>query len=616
MNTRFRDLSGWFCSIIGLASAILLLLAQSAPAAQVIQTLPFYDSFDYNPATAGLASASSTVWETCFSTGNLQVTTNSLTLAGFVPSAGNSVFGATSGTRFAGTQFTAQTNTDGNTVYVSFLYQVTAYPATSPGVIAFLDSTNIGTSSSAPVPAHAGLALLMDHTGHIGINAGSTASAGAQFESAATALNTTVLIVARYTFHPANKDVVDLWVNPSSANYGAGTAPAPDTTITNTYNLTFLANFTISYRGGDSTFGEKWDEVRIGTTWAQAAPSSNLPGPASAAHSLMSSASPASIIASGSSTSLVKMQARDLNGVNLTAGGATVTFATTLGTLSSTTDNGDGTYQATLTSSTTVGSAKVTAKLGGTTIATIGTATNSASLTVNFVLGPVSATASTAIANPTTAAADGNTASTITITAMDDYNHPIAGQTVSLSVSGSGNTVSTPAATDANGQTTATLTSTVAETKTITVTIGSTQINAQPTVTFTAEGVSAFNSTAVASPNTGLVADGVSASTITVTAKDGSGNLLSGKTVALAVSGSGNILTQPSSTTDVNGQITATLQSTVAGTKTITVTVDGTIINAQPTVTFVAGAATQIAFTPGAGDDSGGCDDARRGGSN
>jgi autotransporter-associated beta strand protein len=67
--------------------------------------------------------------------------------------------------------------------------------------------------------------------------------------------------------------------------------------------------------------------------------------------------------------------------------------------------------------------------------------------------------------------------------------------------------------------------------------------------------------------------------------------------VALAVSGSGNILAQPNSTTDSNGQITATLQSTVAETKTITVTVDGTVISAQPTVTFVPGAATQIVFT-------------------
>ena len=286
VKKRVSNLSGCFRPIAGLASAILFLLlpAQSAPGAQVIQTLPFYDSFDYNPST-GLATASSTVWETCFSTANIQTANNSLTLAGFVPSAGNSVAGVTKGTRFGGTQFTSQTASDGKTVFVSFLYQVTAYPTTSPGVIAFLDSTNIGTSSSAPIPPTTALALLIDHTGHIGINAGTPTATGAQFETSATALNTTVLIVARYTFHTSpTKDVVDLWVNPASANYGAGSAPTPDVSVTSTGNWPSLADFTISYNGNDTTFGEKWDEVRIGTTWAQAAPSSNVPGMANAAH--------------------------------------------------------------------------------------------------------------------------------------------------------------------------------------------------------------------------------------------------------------------------------------------------------------------------------------------
>ncbi len=587
-----------FRPILAFVRIIPLLFALSTRAAQVVQTLPFYDSFDYNPGSAGLASASSTVWETTFGTGNIQVTGGSLSLPGFVSSPGNSVFGATKGTRFAGTQFTTQPAADGQTVFVSFLYQVTADPTTSPGVIAFLDATNIGTASGATMPGTTALALLIDHTGHIGINAGTPTATGAQFESSVTPLNTTVLITARYTFHtsPA-KDVVDLWVNPNSSSYGAGSAPTPDLTVTSPGNWSSLADFTISYNATDTTFGEKWDEVRIGTTWAQAVPSSNPPGAANAAHSLMTTATPVSIVADGVSTSVVKMQARDLHGINLTTGGSTVAFSTTAGSLGATTDNSDGTYQATLTSTTTLGSAKVTAKLGGTTIASIGTATNSAALTVNFVTGPVSTTASTAVANPTTVAADGVTASTITVTAMDNSGHPLTNQTVSLSVSGSGNSVSTPAPTGVNGQTTATLTSTVAETKTITVTIGSTQINAQPTVTFTSQGVSGFNSIAVANPNVNLVADGVSASTITVTAKDGSGNPLSGKSVTLAATGSGNILTQPGSPTDANGQVTATLKSTVAETKTITVTVDGTIINAQPTITFVPGPATQLVFT-------------------
>ena len=278
MNKRGCNLNGGFYSIAGLASAILFLLAQGASAAQVIQTLPFYDSVDYNPAV-GLASASSTVWETCFSTANILVTTNSLNLGGPPYPAGNSVVGNLKATRFAGTQFTSQTASEGKTVYVSFLYQVTNYPTTSPGVIAFLDATNIGTSSSAPMPGTTALALLVDHTGHIGINAGSPSASGAQFETSATATNTTVWVVARYTFHTSpSKDVVDLWVNPSSSTYGAGSAPTPDKSVTGAGNWPSLAYFTISANGNDATFAQRWDEFRIGTTWAQAVPASNVPG--------------------------------------------------------------------------------------------------------------------------------------------------------------------------------------------------------------------------------------------------------------------------------------------------------------------------------------------------
>jgi hypothetical protein len=53
-------------------------------------------------------------------------------------------------------------------------------------------------------------------------------------------------------------------------------------------------------------------------------------------------------------------------------------------------------------------------------------------------------------------------------------------------VSGTSNTVSTPALTDANGQTTATVKSTVAGTKTVTASVGTTTISQQPTVTFAA----------------------------------------------------------------------------------------------------------------------------------
>lgn len=288
-----------------IAASAALLLAQSMQAAQTVQTLPFYDSFDYG--AAGIAGVSVSVWETCFSTANISVaagTNSSLTLPGFAASAGSSIGGNAKAVRFAGTQFTTQNAVDGQSVYVSFLYQMTAYPTASIGVIGFLDQTNIGTSSSAPIPPTTALALLADHTGHIGINAGTPTATGAQFETSATASNTTVLIVARYTFHTApNKDVVDLWVNPSNSSYG-GTAPTPDKTITSTANCPSLADLTFSCNGSDNTFGQKWDEVRIGTTWAQAVPSSNVPGAANAAHSWMVSGVPTGMIADGTSTAV------------------------------------------------------------------------------------------------------------------------------------------------------------------------------------------------------------------------------------------------------------------------------------------------------------------------
>ena len=101
----------------------------------------------------------------------------------------------------------------------------------------------------------------------------------------------------------------------------------------------------------------------------------------------------------------------------------------------------------------------------------------------------VSAANSTVAVSPSSLMADGIAAATVTITARDSANIPLPGipaGAVAVSVTGTGNTLTQPAlATDANGQTTATLKSTTAEVKTISVTISGTAITSQPGVTFT-----------------------------------------------------------------------------------------------------------------------------------
>ena len=92
-----------------------------------------------------------------------------------------------------------------------------------------------------------------------------------------------------------------------------------------------------------------------------------IPGAANATQSTLTPTSAS--IASCGSTQVLTVQTKDVNGNNLTLGGATVTITiqTGSGSISAVTDNGNGTYTATLTSPspTTSGSAVLVATLGG-----------------------------------------------------------------------------------------------------------------------------------------------------------------------------------------------------------------------------------------------------------
>ncbi len=79
------------------------------------------------------------------------------------------------------------------------------------------------------------------------------------------------------------------------------------------------------------------------------------------------SASPATLIANGSDVSTITVQLKDAGSTNLASGGDTVTLSTDIGTLSTVTDNGDGTYTATLTSLGT-GTATISGTVNSATI--------------------------------------------------------------------------------------------------------------------------------------------------------------------------------------------------------------------------------------------------------
>lgn len=75
------------------------------------------------------------------------------------------------------------------------------------------------------------------------------------------------------------------------------------------------------------------------------------------------SASPTTILNDGASTSTITVQLKDAYGNSLTSTGGTVVLSETDGTLGSITDNADGTYSATLTSSTSIVTSTITGTL-------------------------------------------------------------------------------------------------------------------------------------------------------------------------------------------------------------------------------------------------------------
>jgi hypothetical protein len=200
--------------------------------------------------------------------------------------------------------------------------------------------------------------------------------------------------------------------------------------------------------------------------------------------------------------------------------------------------------------------------------------------------------------------------STVTVTLRDGNNQPVAGKVVTLASSrGVTDTITTVSGTtNASGQATFTVKSSIAGVSTYTATDTTDSLSvpgASPANQVTFGGANATTSTLIASPTT-VQADGSSFSTLVVTLKDGSGNPVAGKVVTIASSrGVTDTLTTVSGTTNAAGQATFTTKSAIVGTSVYTAT-DTTdspqvVVTQTATVNFVC--VTGQAQAIGSGSD-------------
>jgi Invasin, domain 3/Bacterial Ig-like domain (group 1) len=219
--------------------------------------------------------------------------------------------------------------------------------------------------------------------------------------------NTTPAYTGTVTFTSSD----GAWTGPSNYTFTGPNAGVH--TFTNAYTLKTSGSRTITAT----------DVPTSSITGTSAAITVN-PGAASLALSTIGAA-PGSITANGSSTSTVTVRLKDAFGNNLSGSGGTVALSSTLGSLSAVADHADGTYTATLTSTTTVGTASITGTLNAAALAGSTAVAFTPGPTTNFQLtAPGSATAGGALSVGVTAKdAFGNTtpaySGTVNLTSTD-----------------------------------------------------------------------------------------------------------------------------------------------------------------------------------------------------
>ncbi|MBS1957858.1 MAG: hypothetical protein JST80_00155 [Bdellovibrionales bacterium] len=314
-----------------------------------------------------------------------------------------------------------------------------------------------------------------------------------------------------------------------------------------------------------------------------------LSGSISLTNSTITSAA-SSMVADGIATVLVTVTLKDSLGNQLSTGGQNVVLTSSMGTLiGSVTDVGNGTYTQTLKSSSSTGTAIVSATVGGSPLST--------SKSIAFVAGPPDATKAVIVANPTSLPPNGSSASVITVQLRDANNNPCTnatGHTVTLTKStggtwmGSGTNV--VAATDnADGTYSAILIAAATlGNSTITGTDNAAVLSKTATVYFTngAYGPDVSNSTIQVIGSNPTAADGVSTVVVKVSLRDSFNSpILTGGSAVTITTNSGTLLGSVTDNGDGTYQQTLRAPSSAA-IATVGASVDGNTLVRTANVSF------------------------------
>jgi adhesin/invasin len=302
---------------------------------------------------------------------------------------------------------------------------------------------------------------------------------------------------------------------------------------------------------------------------------------------------PSSIAANGTASSTATAVVTDATGAGVPNQQVTISSSDQSEAISAVNDHGNGTYTATITSSTTPGRATITATDTSVT-------PNLTSAPAIFTQTPAPARAITPpVLRPTSIPANGISTSTVTAEVTNARGGLVSGELVKFTSSDPGETVGP--VTDQGGTYSAQIrSSTALGSATITATDASVTPNLKQTATLSQVPVRLT----LALQPTSIVANGTSTSTAIATAVDANGNRVTTDNVAFSSSDPGETVGPVSNNHD--GTYSAQIKSSnTVGSATITATDESAVTSPQATATATimqtaSGTTTSLLAAPSA----------------
>jgi len=244
-------------------------------------TLIIQDSFNYPTGDLSIGTTGG-IWSRTGSGDSIQIVTSTLSYPDYSDGSGNQVQWGGDG-KITRTDFAAVSS---GSIYASFLYRMDTLGSLTTAGGAVAGMVNAGNTANPNSRVY----LRKDASDGTKFNFGVLEKNSAvSWSTSQMTVGVTYLIVFSLDFLPgATDDTARLWINPSVASFGAGSPPAADITASGGSDATTVNRFRLVQNpAGGSPDLQTFDELRIGTSWADVLPAV-IPEPSSALLALLS----------------------------------------------------------------------------------------------------------------------------------------------------------------------------------------------------------------------------------------------------------------------------------------------------------------------------------------